>query len=67
MLMYDENYDLFEQSLFALRDTSATHNYCFGTDEIDEARGTWGYFHFGVPDLEKARAKLIRETTKVFE
>jgi hypothetical protein len=66
-LMYEENYDLFEQSLFALRDSSAIHDYCVGTEEIDEGTGTWGYYHFEVTDLGKAREELTKEVAKIFD
>jgi hypothetical protein len=66
-LMYEENYDLFEQSLFAIRDSSAIHDYCVGTEEIDEATGTWGYYHFEVGDLDKARADLAKEAALIFD
>jgi hypothetical protein len=66
-LMYEENYDLFEQSLFTLRNSSAIHDYCVGTEEIDEGTGTWGYYHFEVTDLDKAREELARETSLLFD
>lgn len=65
--MYEENYDLFEQSLFALRDSSAIHDYCVGTEETDEGTSTWGYYHFEVSNLDKAREDLAKEAALIFD
>jgi hypothetical protein len=67
-LLYDENYDLFSETLYELkRVSSVVDDYCIGEEEIDEGTGTWGYFLFKVDDIDKAKLELEREIRPLFE
>jgi hypothetical protein len=66
-IICEDNYDLFSESMFELRDSDAIKDYCIGEEEIDESSGTWGYFHFEVDDIKKAKIKLKEEAKILLE
>jgi hypothetical protein len=64
---FEENSDLFSDKMYELKDSHAINDYCVGEEEIDESSGTWGYFHFEIDDVEKAKNKLEHEVMELLE
>lgn len=65
--VFEENSDLFSDKMYELKDSHAINDYCVGEEEIDESSGTWGYFHFEIDDVEKAKNKLEQEVIDLLE
>ena len=59
--LFEENYDLFSEKMYELRDSDAINDYCIGEEEIDESSGTWGYLQYEIDDKKKALMKLEKE------
>ena len=59
--VFEDNYDLFSEKMYELRDSDAINDYCIGEEEIDESSGTWGYFQYEVDDIKKVLIKLEDE------
>ena len=66
-IIFEDNYDLFSEKIYELRDSDTINDYCIGEEEIDESSGTWGYFHYEVDDVKKARLKLQEEAKLLLE
>ena len=65
--IFEENYDLFSEKMYELRDSESISEYCVGEEEIDESSGTWGYFHYEIDDLNEAKLKLEKEAKNLLE
>ena len=65
--VFEENSDSFSDKMHELKDSHAINDYCVGEEEIDESSGTWGYFHFEIDDIEKAKNKLEQEVIDLLE
>lgn len=65
--IFEEHIDIISDKLYELKDSNAINNYCVGEEEIDESSGTWGYYHFEIDDIEKARDELEREVMNLLE
>jgi len=53
--------------MYELRDSEAISDYCIREEEIDESSGTWGYFHYEIEDIDKAKLKLEKEARELLE
>ncbi len=65
--VFEENSDLFSDKMYELKDSHVINDYCLGEEEIDEGSGTWGYFHFQIEDVDKAKNKLEQEVLDLLE
>lgn len=65
--IFEDNYDLFSEKMYELRNSEAISDYCVGEEEIDESSGTWGYFHYEIDDIKKAKLKLEKEVKDLLE
>ena len=65
--VFEENSDLFSDKMYELKDSQAINDYCVGEEEVDESSGTWGYYHFEIDDVEKAKSKLEQEVIDLLE
>jgi hypothetical protein len=65
--IFEDNYDLFSEKMYELRDSEAISDYCIREEEIDESSGTWGYFHYEIEDIDKAKLKLEKEARELLE
>ncbi len=66
-IIFEDNYDLFSEKMYKLLDSDAINDYCIGEEEIDESSGTWGYSHYEIDDIKKARMKLEEEAKILLE
>jgi hypothetical protein len=66
-ITFEDNYDLFSEKMYELRDSAAINDYCIGEEEIDESSGTWGYFHYEIDNIKMARMKLEEEAKILLE
>ena len=65
--VFEENSDLFSDKMYEVKDSQAINDYCVGEEEVDESSGTWGYYHFEIDDVEKAKSKLEQEVIDLLE
>jgi hypothetical protein len=65
--VFEENSELFSDKMYELKDSQAINDYCVGEEEVDESSGTWGYYHFEIDDVEKAKSKLEEEVFMLVE
>lgn len=65
--IFDDNFDLFSEKMYELRNSEAISDYCVGEEEIDESSGTWGYFRYEIDDINKAKLKLDEEVKDLLE
>ena len=63
----EDNTDFFSDKMYELKDSHVINDYCVGEEEVDESSGTWGYYHFEIDDVEKAKNKLGQEVIDLLE
>lgn len=66
-VIFEKNYDLFSEKISELRDSENIMDYRIGEIEINERKGTWGYFLYKVDDVTNVRIELEQEAKLLFD